>query len=122
MLVASWLRWLTPRIGWLGLATAMVGVIASWFGDENTRHTAIQLGTAIVSAMFVLLACRSDLLPREVEPGDYEAELAALCGSRRRANRMINEERKRRPGLSRAGAAMAAVTRLRHDRDPGPSL
>ena len=142
LVLASWLRWFTARVGWLGLGTVMVGVIASWFAGEATRHTAIELGTAIVSALLILVVWRGDLLPRTLErggllpraiarggllpravkPGDYEAELIALCGSRRRASRLIDEELQRRPELSRAGAALAVVTRVRHERNPGPSL
>lgn len=52
-------------------------------------------------------------------PGDYEAELVRLCrGDRGEARRLIREERKRSPELSRAGAALAVVTRIRHERDP----
>jgi hypothetical protein len=122
LVVASGLRWFTARVGWLGLATAMVGVIASWFAGEAARHTAIQFGTAIVSALLILVVWRGDLSPRAIEPGDYEAELIALCGSRRRASRLIDEELQRRPALSRAGAALAVVTRVRHERNPAPSL
>jgi len=122
LVVAGWLRWLTARVGWLGLAMAMVGVIASWFADEPTRHLAIQIGTAIVSALLIVMAWRGDLVSRMIRPGDYEAELVALCGNRWLASRLIREERKRRPSLSRAGAALAAVTRVRHERDPRPSL
>jgi len=100
----------------------MVGVIASWFADEPTRHLAIQIGTAIVSALLIVMAWRGDLVSRMIRPGDYEAELVALCGNRWLASRLIREERKRRPSLSRAGAALAAVTRVRHERDPRPSL
>ncbi len=132
LVLASWLRWFTARVGWLGLGTVMVGVIASWFAGEATRHTAIELGTATVSALLILVVWRGDLfprtlergglLPRAVKPGDYEAELIALCGSRRRASRLIDEELQRRPELSRAGAALAVVTRVRHERNPGRSL
>jgi len=122
LVVAGWLRWLTARVGWLGLAMAMVGVIASWFADEPTRHLAIQIGTAIVSALLIVMAWRGDLVSRMIRPGDCEAELVALCGNRWLASRLIREERKRRPSLSRAGAALAAVTRVRHERDPRPSL
>lgn len=51
--------------------------------------------------------------------GDYEAELVRLCrGNRRKAERLIEEELARAPGLTRAGAALAVVTRIRHERDP----
>jgi hypothetical protein len=120
LVAAGWLRWFTARIGWLGLTTAMVGVIAAWFPAEATRHATIQLGTAIVSALLIVMVWRGDLFVRAIEPGDYEAELIKLCNSRRRARRLIREEMARKPGLSKAGAALAAVTRLKHERDPYP--
>lgn len=52
-------------------------------------------------------------------PGDYLAELVRLCrGDRRKAERLIQEEMARSPGLTPAGAALALVTRIRHERDP----
>ena len=52
-------------------------------------------------------------------PGDYEAELVRLCkGNHREADRLIAEEMKRSPALSRQGAALALVTRIRHEREP----
>ncbi len=52
-------------------------------------------------------------------PGDYEAELVRLCsGNRREAERLILEEQQRSPAFSRQGAAMAVVTRIRHERSP----
>jgi|GEM_PF-2107913 len=52
-------------------------------------------------------------------PGDYEAELVRLLkGNRREAERMIAEEMERSPTLSRQGAALALVTRIRHERAP----
>lgn len=51
--------------------------------------------------------------------GDYVAELVRLCrGDRRKADRLIEEEMARSPGLTPAGAALALVTRIRHERDP----
>jgi hypothetical protein len=55
-------------------------------------------------------------------PGDYEAELVRMChGSRRKAEQLIREELARAPDLTRAGAALALVTRIRHQRDPRSS-
>ena len=54
-------------------------------------------------------------------PGDYEAELVRLCkGNRREAERLILAQIERSPGMSRQGAALALVTRLRHERSPYP--
>lgn len=49
-------------------------------------------------------------------PWDQEAELLRLChGDRELAERLIAHELERKPELSRAGAALAAATRLKHD-------
>lgn len=56
---------------------------------------------------------------RSTSPGDYEAELVRLCrGNRAEADRLIAEEMLRSPALSRPGAALALVTRIRHQRSP----
>jgi hypothetical protein len=52
-------------------------------------------------------------------PGDYEAELVRLCqGNRSKVEALIAEEMQRVPNLSRQGAALALVTRIRHERAP----
>jgi hypothetical protein len=52
-------------------------------------------------------------------PGDYEAELVRLCrGNRQLAEQLIAEQCERSPDMSRQGAALAVVTRLRHQRKP----
>jgi hypothetical protein len=58
--------------------------------------------------------------PRKTRsPGDYEAELVRLCkGNRKQAEQLILGELERSPTTSRQGAALAIVTRLRHDREP----
>jgi hypothetical protein len=49
-------------------------------------------------------------------PWDQEAELLRLChGDRDLAERLITHELERSPDLTRAGAALAAATRLKHD-------
>lgn len=51
--------------------------------------------------------------------GDYEAALVRLCkGNRKKAERLILEELDKSPGASRQGAALAIVTRLRHEKEP----
>ena len=50
-------------------------------------------------------------------PWDHETELVRLChGDRALAERLISHELERSPGMSRPGAALAAATRLRHDK------
>lgn len=52
-------------------------------------------------------------------PGDYEAELVRLCkGNRKKAEQLILDELEKSPSMSRQGAALAVVTRLRHEREP----
>lgn len=74
---------------------------------------------ALVLALVWLV--RGGFRVRRGDPGDYEAELIRLCrGNRDKAERCIQEEMKRSPDLSRVGAAMAAVTRLRYEKDGYP--
>lgn len=58
--------------------------------------------------------------PRKARsPGDYEAELVRLCkGNRKKAEQLILDELEKSPTSSRQGAALAIVTRLRHERAP----
>ena len=50
-------------------------------------------------------------------PWDHEAELVRLChGDKAMAERLIRHEQERSPNMSRPGAALAAATRLRHDK------
>ena len=54
-------------------------------------------------------------------PGDYEVELVRLCkGNRHEAERLLAEQLERAPEMSRQGAALAVVTRIRHERAPYP--
>jgi hypothetical protein len=47
---------------------------------------------------------------------DVEGDLLRLCrGDRALANRLIQHELDRKPGLSRTGAALMALSRLRDD-------
>jgi hypothetical protein len=52
-------------------------------------------------------------------PGDYEAELVRLCkGNRQLAEDLIAAEQGNSAGSSRQGAALALVTRMRHEKKP----
>jgi hypothetical protein len=120
-IAASWLGALGNRAGWLGLCAAMTGVVASWPQQEETQRF-ILIGGAVVVILLSLISLRRGELRRETnDPGDYEGELVRLCdGSRRRARQLIRNEMMRSPKLTRAGAALAVVTRIRHKRDPYP--
>jgi glucose-6-phosphate dehydrogenase assembly protein OpcA len=75
------------------------------------------LGVLALVMALVWLA-RGKPRKRSGQPADYEAELIRLCrGKREEAERRIQEEIARSPELSRVGAAMAAVTRIRYERD-----
>jgi hypothetical protein len=68
-IVASWLRIVSSPIGWLGLCTAMTGVLASWPGREQTQQLIIVGGVAIVTLLgFWLL--RRGALRRPARPRD----------------------------------------------------
>jgi hypothetical protein len=123
LIVASWVRLVSNRVGWLGLCTGMVGVIASWPEQETDRLVVLIGGVAVVLMLSLVSLKRGQLRRVAADPGNYEIELVRLCdGNRRTARRLIREELKRSPGLSRAGAALAVVTRIRHERDPRPPL
>jgi len=52
-------------------------------------------------------------------PGDYESELVRLCkGNRNRSDQLIAEQMAASPEMSRQGAALAIVTRMRHQKKP----
>jgi len=120
LIVASWLRLVNARVGWLGLGAAMLGVLASWPPGDDARRAVITVGAAILMTLLLVIAWREGVVRRRIAPGDYEAELTALCGNGWRARRLIRAEIERHPGLSRAGAALAVTTRLKHERAPYP--
>ena len=60
---------------------------------------------------------RFGLRSKSFRPWDQEAELLRLChGDKATAERLIQHEIDRAPEMSRAGAALAAATRLKHDK------
>jgi hypothetical protein len=121
--VGSWLRMLGPRIGWLGLCLAMTGVIASSVERAAAQRLVMACGVIVVALLAMVSVQRGELGQPSAAAGDYEAELVALCGSKRKAERLIREEQERSPALSRVGAAMAVVTRMRVEREGlGPPL
>lgn len=121
LIVANWVGYLSNRVGWLGLCIAMTGVVASWSDEQSTQATILVGGGILVILLFLFALQQGRLRKESVNPGDYEAELVRLChGNKRMAERLIQHELKTSSKLGRAGAALAAVTRLRHERDGGP--
>jgi hypothetical protein len=114
VLILSWVRIVPGFIGWCGFTIGMAATVASWTDDRK-----IQASVAVAALVLVLflLASKISGSKRATRPGDYQAELLRLCnGDTAVATRLIKYELKRNPDFSRQAAAMAAVTRLRHDR------
>jgi len=113
LVIASWLRIVSTKIGWVGFIVAMCAVVISWQDDPLSRGAVVAAGAVLLAILFSSAHVGKRRGPR---PGDYIAELIRLChGDRRQATRLINYELKRRPKYTRQAAAMAAVARLRHD-------
>ncbi len=114
----------SDRTGWAGIWVAVAGGVAIW--AESPTVAGVALGVGAVAAVFLLVprAHRSGrslmraIRSRTYEPWDHEAALLRLChGDKAQMERLIEFELKHQPNLSRAGAALAAATRLRHDRE-----
>lgn len=110
--------------GWAGIWVAIAGGVAIWAESEAVAGVVLGVGAAAAVYLLVPRARRSGqqivraIRSRTYEPWDHEAALLRLChGDKAQMERLIDFERKRQPNLSRAGAALAAATRLRHDRD-----
>lgn len=113
----------SERAGWAGIWVAVAGGVAIW--AESTALAAIALGVGVAAAVYLLVPrARSSgsrlvgaIRARSFEPWDHEAALLRLChGDKAQMERLIEFEQRKNPELSRAGAALAAATRLRHDR------
>jgi membrane-bound ClpP family serine protease len=123
MIVGRWLGLLRPRAGWLGLCLILIGAVAAFVERPVARALVMIGGVAAVVVLGLVSLKRGELIERPASPGDYEAELARLCGSQHKAEQLILEEQQRSPRSSRAGAAMAVVTRMRVEREGlGPPL
>jgi hypothetical protein len=113
ILIASWVRIVPSHIGWVGFSVGMAATVASWTSDQREQAAVAVAGLVLV---LLLLAVKTSGSKRATRPGDYQAELLRLCrGDTAVASRLIKYELKRNPSFSRQAAAMAAVTRLKHD-------
>lgn len=113
----------SERAGWAGIWVAVAGGVAIWAESAAVAGTALGVGAAAALLLLVPRASRSGqrllraIRSRAYEPWDHEAALLRLChGDKAQMERLIEFEQQREPQLSRAGAALAAATRLRHDR------
>lgn len=114
----------SDSVGWAGIWGAVAGGVAIWAESQVVAAAALAVGAGAAVYLLVPRARRSGrrlvraVRSRTYEPWDHEAALIRLChGDRAQAERLIDFERRRQPNLSRAGAALAAATRLRHDRE-----
>jgi hypothetical protein len=110
--------------GWAGIWIAVAGGVAIWAESVAVAAVALAVGAGAALFMLVPRARRTGrrligaIGSRAYEPWNHEAELVKLChGDESQAERLIEFERRQKPNLSRAGAALAAATRLRHDRN-----
>jgi len=125
LIVLGWAGLLSGSTAWSGFLLAMAATIASWIDAASIRWSIIAAG--VVAGVTVYLMGRHRT-PRPArgwlgkltgrwEPWDHEKELVKVChGSKRMARRLIEGEKRRSPGLSDQGAALAALARLRRDR------
>lgn len=114
----------SDNVGWAGIWVAVAGGVAAWAESPTVAASALAVGAGAALYLLVPRARSSGnrllraIRSRTYEPWDHEAALVRLChGDKAQAERLIEFELKRQPNLSRAGAALAAATRLRHDRE-----
>lgn len=122
LVVASWSGRAPQKLGWVGLWLGISAAAAAWVEPLNAKITVLAIGAVVIALQLKprrrkstgVFAARSR---RAFKPWDQEGELLRLChGDKQMADRLIEHERNRDPKLSRAGAALAAATRLKHDK------
>ncbi|MBN1239427.1 MAG: hypothetical protein JXB36_13070 [Gammaproteobacteria bacterium] len=120
LVVASWAGRVARRLGWAGAAMTITGAAMSWAGPEG-KALLLAGGAVLVAAQLWPRRGKARLWQprrRGHEPWNQEAALLSLCGGDKAVvERLIRHEIERNPKLSRAGAALAAAARLRHERE-----
>jgi hypothetical protein len=104
-IVASWVRLVSSRAGWFGLTMGMVAVLASWYEEERDQLAILIGGAASFWCCFSLYSERGHC---EGSPQILETMRGSSSGLRlvtTAAARLIRDELRRSPELSRAGAA-----------------
>jgi hypothetical protein len=115
LLLAGWLGRVDRAVGWAGLWIGAVGFAAYLTPGLRGRVAVIAIGVILLLILAPLHRKRS--VSGRWDPLDHEAELIRLChGDKQMAERLIRHELERSPEFSRAGAALAAATRLKHDK------
>lgn len=124
LLVARGLNRVSASAGYAGLWLAGSGALASAIHPPTVEAALLGIGL-IAGLLHMKPATRrkasgifsAKRRSRTFKPWDHEAELLRLChGDRQLMERLIRHEMERKPDLSRAGAMLAAATRLRHDK------
>jgi hypothetical protein len=119
IIVARGFGRLRPAMGFAGVWLAGAGALASALTAPGARAAvlAIGLGAALLHLKGPRGGGRLSGAKRAFKPWDQEAALLRLChGDKALMERLIRHELERNPELSRAGAALAAATRLKHDK------
>ena len=117
LLVARGLNRVAPAFGYTGLWLAGSGALASAIEPHSVSAAILAVGLIAPLLHFKPGARRNPFgrarsrPSRPFKPWDQEGELLRLChGDKTLMERLIQHERERKPGLSRAGAALAAAT------------
>lgn len=124
LLVARGLNRVSASVGYAGLWLAASGALASAIHPPAFEAALLAIGlTAGLLHLKPAARRKSSGIfsakgrSRPFKPWDHETELLRLChGDRQLMERLIRHEMERKPDLSRAGAMLAAATRLRHDK------
>jgi hypothetical protein len=120
LVIASWIGRADTRLGWVGAWMTITGGAMSLTGQPMLRALILAAGIVVIALLWLPRRRKRTLwTPRRkaFKPWDQEAELLRLClGDTAIVERLIEFERERNPKLSRAGAALAAATRLRHEK------
>lgn len=121
LVAVSWAGRIPHRFGWAGAWMTVTGAAMSWAAPPG-KALLLAAGAVVVALTVWPRRGKPRLWQsrRRHEPWDQEAALRSLCGGdKAAAERLIGYEIERNPKLSRAGAALAAAARLRHERERG---
>lgn len=121
LVIASWAGRIGQRAGWAGAWMTIAGAGTSWVDSLAMQGAILAAGAVAIALLWLPRGRKRGWTPRlarrAYRPWDQEAELLGLChGDKAMVERLIRYEIERNPKLSRAGAALSAATRLRHEK------